>query len=354
MAVLRTGIVGLGRIGWQFHAPQAAAHAGFALVAAVDPLEARREEAVARYGVRAYATYEEMLAAEALDLVVIASPTPFHVEQALAAFAQGCDVFCDKPMAPTLADADRVIDAARASGRKLMVYQPHRARADVVALRQILAEGWIGPLYMCKCARTAYIRRNDWQAFRAYGGGMLNNYGAHFVDLLLYLAGSRARRVSCAMRTVASLGDAEDVIKAVIETEDGAILDLDINMASAHPMPEWHVLGQRGSIVYDEAQRAWHVRYYRAGTLGEGIVYRELAAPGRRYGNVETIPWEERTVPVAREGGIDYYAQCYAFFAEDKPPFVPVEETREVMRVLDLCRQEAERGAPALDKGDKP
>ncbi len=344
MVVLRTGLVGLGRVGWQVHAPQAAAHEGFALVAAVDPIEARREEAVARYGVRGYRTYEEMLAAESLDLVVIASPTPFHAEQALAAFAQGCDVFCDKPMAATLADADRMIEAMRASGRKMMVYQPHRTRAEVVALREILAEDWIGPLYMIKCARTGYFRRNDWQAFRQFGGGVLNNYGAHYVDLMLSLAGSRARRVSCALRTVASLGDAEDVIKAVIETEDGVILDLDINIAAAHPMPAWHVLGARGSIVYDEAQRAWHVRYYREGALDDGVVHRDLAAPDRRYGNVERIPWEERTVPGARDGGIDYYAQCYAYFCEGKAPFVPIEETREVMRVLDLCRRDAAGG----------
>ena len=236
MKVLRTGVVGLGRVGWQVHVPQVDAHEGFAFVAAVDPLEERRQEAVERYGAHGYGSYEEMLAQEALDLVVIASPTPYHAEQAIAAFERGCDVFCDKPVAPTLAETDRMIDAMRAHGRKLMVYQPHRARAETVALQAILAQGWIGPVYMIKIARTSYMRRNDWQAFRQYGGGMLNNYGAHYIDLLLHLSGSRATHVSCATRAVATLGDAEDVVKAVIETESGTILDLDINMASAHGM----------------------------------------------------------------------------------------------------------------------
>ena len=340
MKVLRTGVAGLGRVGWQVHAPQVDAHEGFAFVAAVDPLEERRQEAVERYGARGYGSYEEMLAQEALDLVVIASPTPYHAEQAIAAFERGCDVFCDKPVAPTLAETDRMIDAMRAHGRKLMVYQPHRARAETVALQAILALGWIGPVYMIKIARTSYMRRNDWQAFRQYGGGMLNNYGAHYIDLLLHLSGSRATHVSCATRAVATLGDAEDVVKAVIETESGTILDLDINMASAHGMRPWQVLGQRGSIVLDEAEKAWQVRYYREEALGEGVVHTELAAPQRKYGNIdETIPWEEITVPVAEYEAVDYYAQCYRFYALDEAPYVPVEETREVMRVLEMCRE---------------
>ena len=339
MKTLRTAVIGLGRIGWQFHVPQVAAQEGFDLVAVVEPLQERRDEARIEYDVVGYATCDELLAAEDLDLVVIASPTHFHVEQALAAFAGGCDVFCDKPIAPTLAGADRMIEAMREYGRKLMVYQPHRAGAEVVALREILRQGLIGPVYMFRRARTGYDRRNDWQAFRAHGGGMLNNYGAHYIDQLLHLSGSRAVRISCALRTVASLGDAEDVVKAVIETADGTILDLDINIASAHPMPPWQILGKCGSIVLDEAATAWRVRFYREEELGQGEIHLEFAAPDRKYGNREDIPWQEAVFPIADDEAVDFYRECYAYFALDEEPFVPVEETREVMRVLDVCRR---------------
>ena len=63
-----------------------------------------------------------------------------------------------------------------------MVYQPHRARVEVVALRDVLAQDLIGPLTMIKRAVSRYVRRDDWQAFSRYGGGMLNNYGAHYID----------------------------------------------------------------------------------------------------------------------------------------------------------------------------
>ena len=338
MKVLRTAVIGLGRVGWRYHAVKVHQHEGFALVAVVDPVEERLEEAKTHYGTKGYKTHEQLFESEPVDLVVVASPTEFHCEQTLAAFNCDCDVFCDKPMAMSLEQADTMIDAMRSHGRKLMLYQPHRAIAEVVSLREVLSRGLIGDVYMIKRAHASYVRRNDWQAFRKHGGGMLNNYGSHYIDQLLYLAGSIAKRVSCATRAIATLGDADDVVKVVIETENDIILDLDINMASCHPMVPWQVLGQRGGIVFDRGDKAWKIRYFDEKDLGEIPVWHELAAPNRKYNVGETIPWKNTSVSVLDYQGIDYYQKCYDYFALGKEPFVPVDETRELMRVIEACR----------------
>jgi len=347
MKILRTAVIGLGRVGWQFHIPSLLEHDGFELVAVVDPLAERRDEARARFGGRTrsgiagYADHTTLLDAVDLDLIVIASPTPFHVEQAIAAFARGVDVFCDKPVAPTLEQADRMIAAMEQHGRKLMVYQPHRLYVETVALQAILEQDLIGPVYMIKRAVSRYERRNDWQAFAKNGGGMLNNYGAHYIDQLLYLSGSRAKRIACSLRTIASVGDADDVVKALIETENGTILDVDINMASAYPLPPWQVLGQRGSLTLDPGQKQWRARFFRSQEIGALPVQDGLAAQGRRYGSGETIPWREASYDLGDFEPIPFYDKCYAYFALDQAPFVPIAETREVMRVLDECRKRA-------------
>ena len=224
-----------------------------------------------------------------------------------------------------------------------MVYQPHRASVETVALHAVLDQGLIGPVYMMKRGRSGFIRRNDWQAFTQHGGGMLNNYGAHYIDQLLTLTGSPARRVTCTMRIIASLGDADDVVKAVIETESGTILDVDINMAAAQPLQPWHILGTYGSITLDETEQAWCIRHYDPKILGAGVIHENLAAPQRRYGNVdEEIAWQETTIPFADFEPVDFYAQCYAFYALGQAPFVPLEETMALMRVLDACRKDAQ------------
>jgi predicted dehydrogenase len=341
MKILRTAVIGLGRIGWRFHVPNVAQHDGFHLVAVVDPLQERLDEAKSEFDAKGYKSIEHLWDAEELDLVVIASPTHFHLEHAIAAFEHGCNVFCDKPMASSLADADCIIASMKEHDRKFMIYQPHRVRSETVALRAILSKNLIGDVYMIKRSVTGYDRRNDWQAFRKYGGGMLNNYGAHYIDQSLYISGSSARRISCSLRTIASMGDADDVVKAVIETESGVILDIDINMAAAYSFPSWQVLGKYGSLMLDEKERAWKARFFHPDELAMLEAQDKLAAEDRRYGSGEKIPWKEEVFPLSDFQPIDFYQKCYQYFALDEEPFVPVEETREVMRVLDTCRKDA-------------
>ncbi len=337
---LRTVVVGLGRIGWDYHVPMVRSHEGFDLVGVVDPSVERLAEAKERFGTAGFADYLAALTAAKPDLVVIASPTLFHADQAIAAMERGMDVFCDKPIAGSLEETDRMIAAMRQTGRKLMVYQPHRTSAYTVAMLDLLSRKPIGPVYMMKRAVSAYVRRNDWQAFTKYGGGMLNNYGAHYLDQLLYVSQDKPRRVSACLRAIATRGDADDVVKVLVETERGLILDLDINMATSATLPSWIVMGQYGSIEFQEADKRFRVTYFDPAALPPMEASDTLAAQGRKYPG-EAIPWQEEFIPLSLYADRDFYLETYRYFALGQPPFVSVEETRRLMWLLGECRREA-------------
>jgi len=336
---LRALVVGLGRIGWDFHIPSIVNNKGFELVAVVDPLKERTDEAEQKFGCRPFLNLEEALEKEKPDLTVIASPTKFHAEQTITAFRHGSDVFCDKPMAVFYQEAQDMADAMKKYGRKFMMYQPRRISADFMLLKQILAEDLIGPVFMIKRATSNYERRNDWQAFLKNGGGMLNNYGAHYVDQVLNIAGSKAVKMDCQLRVAASLGDAEDVVKVIIETENGILIDVDINQAAAITLPEWYIFGKYGAMKWENG--AWRVRYYNPAELKDVKTQDGLAASSRAYGNGEAIPWKEKAVSTAETVPVDYYDKCYEYYALGDLPFVDVNESMEVMRVLKICREKA-------------
>lgn len=344
---LRTMVVGLGRIGWEFHAPAVSRHEGFQFVAVVDPATERRDEARMRFGVQGFAEYPAAFDAVKPDLVVIASPTPFHAEQAIAAMQGGADVFCDKPVAMDLAQTDRMVTVMRQTGRKLMVYQPHRGRAYTVAMRSLLARNLIGPVYMMKRGVASYVRRNDWQAFTKYGGGMLNNYGAHYLDQLLYVAQDRPRRAAAHLRAIATLGDADDVVKVVVETERGLILDLDINTATTAALPEWIAMGKYGSIEFRPAEKRFRIVSCDAAALAPGAASEGLAAADRKYPGNAKIAWREEFVPLSDYADVDFYQKVYEYVALDQPAFVPIDETRTLMALLDDCRRYAAAGRQA-------
>ena len=183
---MRTALIGLGRIGWQLHIKEITKHDGLSLCAVVDLNPARLEEARELYGAVGYLNYREMLEKEKPEMVVIASPTIFHEEQAIAALKAGADVLLDKPMTIGMESARRIEAAVKETGRKLVVFQPHRSYVLAVAAKRIISGGKLGKLFEVNRIDYDYIRRNDWQAFKEFGGGMLNNFGAHYIDQLLY------------------------------------------------------------------------------------------------------------------------------------------------------------------------
>ena len=334
-------MVGLGRIGWDFHIPSIVSNDRFELVAVVDSLEARAVEAGEKFKCLPFVNLNEALETVKPDLTVIASPTKFHAEQTIVSFKHGSDVFCDKPMAVSYDEALSIAAAMKEYGRKFMLYQPRRLSPDFIMLKEILKEGLLGPLFMIKRATSNYERRNDWQAFRRNGGGMLNNYGAHYIDQAMDIAGSNAVKISCSLRVEASLGDAEDVVKAVIETQNGILIDIDINQAAAIMLPEWYIFGKYGSMKWEH--NSWHIRYYDPAAVKDVIPQDGFAAADRKYGNGETIPWQEKTVGVTGVKHVDYYDTCYEYYASGHAPFVDISETMEVMRILKMCREDAER-----------
>lgn len=341
-SVLKTAVLGLGRIAWSFHIPQIICHPGFKLAAVVDPLPERLREAADKFSPGAcFTTCDEMYIRLKPDLVVIASPTKFHKQQVLQAFEHGCDVFCDKPLSLSLEETDEIIGAMNKYGRKLMVYQSHRVTQEASAIKSILSEGLLGKIYLIRHSVASFNRRSDWQAFKKNGGGMLNNSGSHFIDQLLYLNQSKVSKISCELRAVATLGDADDVVKAVITAENGVIMDLDINMAAAHEVSPWYIAGSCGAAVFDPESKEWNLRYFEPAELTRINPQEGFAAANRSYFNGETIPWKTKVISNKDFPEIDFYEKCLEYFAGGLPPFVPVSETREVMRVISECRRAA-------------
>jgi predicted dehydrogenase len=120
---LEVGVIGGGMIAQAMHLPHLnELQERFAVTALAEPSERVRTALCARFGIAgSFADWREMLDAAPLDAVVVASPAGTHVEIVLAALELGLHVFCEKPLAITLADVDRIIEARDRAGRVVQV-----------------------------------------------------------------------------------------------------------------------------------------------------------------------------------------------------------------------------------------
>jgi hypothetical protein len=142
---------------------------------------------------------------------------------------------------------------------------------------------------------------------------------------------------------IISGGDAEDVVKALVKSPSGILFDLEINMACSQTFQPWLICGSRGSITCDLTANAWKVKYCMPEDLPPLNADMQLAASGRKYSAGENIAWQEKMfAPVEKLSAVEFfYRKCYEYFALDRVPFVTIEETREVMRTLDMCENKA-------------
>ncbi|WP_111764893.1 Gfo/Idh/MocA family oxidoreductase [Nakamurella deserti] len=142
---VRVALIGSGRMG-AFHGRTLATGLPQArLVAVADPAPGAAERLAGELGAdRFYTDAAEAFADPEVDAVVIAAPARFHADLVVAAAAAGKAVFCEKPMATTLADADRAIEAARAAGVPLQVGFNRRFAPDWAAARALLDDGTVG------------------------------------------------------------------------------------------------------------------------------------------------------------------------------------------------------------------
>ncbi len=142
---VRVALIGSGRMG-SFHGETLARRLpGAQLAAVADPAPDAAEKLAAALGApKFYTDPAEVFADPDIDAVVIAAPARFHADLVVGAAAAGKGVFCEKPMAVSLADADRAIDAAHAAGVVLQVGFNRRFAPDWAAARALLDDGTLG------------------------------------------------------------------------------------------------------------------------------------------------------------------------------------------------------------------
>ena len=138
----KVGIIGAGAIAQECHFPGYKKDRRSKVVAFAEPTAERHTEVKERFGKKlvGYTDYKEMIKNEDLDIISICTPNAFHAENAIAALEAGCHVLCEKPIATTLKDADRMIAAAKKARKKLMVGFTHRLFRGPQKTRQMIKD----------------------------------------------------------------------------------------------------------------------------------------------------------------------------------------------------------------------
>ena len=262
---LAVGIIGLGHLHPRTYMPHFEATPSTQVVAASDPIEVLREGFGNDFGVRTYAHWRKLLAAEKLDLAYIFLPHDECPAAAVACAKRKIHVVVEKPVANTAARAKRIVDACKAN--RVLFSTPYLWRYHPVCreMKRIVDSGVLGRVVGCegRCAAGGVHRyvegHASWMLVRKKsGGGPMYNLGVHWIDLFRWLLASEISQVMGKNVHVNEQYDVEDNSFAICTFQTGAVLALDISYTVPDSYPYGRDLylairGTEGSMSFAPA-----------------------------------------------------------------------------------------------------
>ncbi len=261
MAKSGIAVLGCGSIAQIAHFPAIKNNPAAELIAVCDINENTAKESAAQWGARrSYTDYHQMYNdADDLDAVIIATPNNLHRNQAVGAARAGLHILVEKPLAVTNGEAWDIVKACREAKVKLMVGCDRRFWTHNQWTKQLIEEGVIGKLLM---SRTSL--HEHWHNYQNHvactkfrldcavaGGAALSDTGAHAIDLLTWLNGSKVKRVVGVAQRVAMPAEytlCDDLAMVMMEFENGAYGFVSCNRFSPAVSQSTDLWGDQGTI----------------------------------------------------------------------------------------------------------
>lgn len=226
MQKLRSVIIGCGAI-FPMHAASIQANEYAELSAVCDIRPERAEKRAQECGCRWYTDYKDMIEQEKPDSVHVCLPHYLHAPVSVYALEHGCHVLCEKPMATTVEDAQKMLGAAKRSGKTLDIIFQNRYNPGSKLIKETISDGTLGAVHgaravVCWNRSEEYYHESGWRGtLEKEGGGVCVNQAIHTLDLMLWFCGKRPAAVKASLDTRTHAIEVEDDASGMITFEDG-------------------------------------------------------------------------------------------------------------------------------------
>jgi predicted dehydrogenase len=255
---VRYGVIGLGHFAQAAVLPALAQLRGSELAAICSSDPEKLRALAQRYGVPHrvdYDQYDALLRSNEIDAVYIAVPNSLHADFAVRAAEAGVHVLCEKPMAVTEAEAQRMIEAARRRGVKLMIaYRLHFEAANLAAIETINS-GAIGVVRCFDSTFTQQVAAGNTRLRADLGGGPLYDLGIYCINAARYLFRAEPIEV-CAYQATrgddARFGEVPEQVSALLRFPDERLARFTAGFGAAH-VSRYEVVGSEGVLRLDPA-----------------------------------------------------------------------------------------------------
>lgn len=252
---LKIAIAGCGKVA-HLHAKASEQADNVTLVAAWSRRYASAQRFASEYAIRPCRKISKMVTEYQVDLVIICTPHPFHLDPCVEAAKAGAHILVEKPLASTLEDCDTMIEACKAHNVKLGVISQRRWYPPVWRMKEAIAAGKIGKpvigtVSMLGWRDRAYYEADAWRGtWDMEGGGVLVNQAPHQLDIFLWYMGEIDELVAIRENVNHPYIEVEDTALAILRFKSGAIGNIIVSNSQKPGIhAKIHVHGENGASV---------------------------------------------------------------------------------------------------------
>jgi len=248
MNTLRVGLAGCGEMGSNL-ARKCHSLDDASVVAVYDPVEESAVKLGGELGAKACSSYTDMLGE--VDAVIIAAPNDLHAPMTIEAAHSGKHIFCEKPMALSVADCDAMIDSAEKAGVKLMVGQVLRLLPAFWKTAGIISSGELGAPFGISVTRLASVDGivKGWRKTRKHTGGIIYEVHVHELDFMRHVMGEAKSVYAGIGHFTPSQVEYEDVAFIQIHYANGGIGTLHCGVSSSFARHTMMIQCEKGTLT---------------------------------------------------------------------------------------------------------
>ena len=296
-------------------------------------------------GVERYSSIEDMLEKADIDVVMISTPNPSHLEMVEKCAKAKKHIICEKPAALTVAEFDQMVKVAKENNVIFTVHQQRRWDKDYRIMKEVYDKKMLGDVYLIKSQLYGFNGyMHDWHIYPEMGGGMLYDWGVHLIDQILNMVDSKIDSIYADLRNVIN-EKVDDYFKILMKFKNGVTAEIELGTYYLTPKRAWFIGGNTGSAIIDGFDGEG--RIVRTTHLLENVpgkITMTAAGPTRSFGPPPPGLLYEEELPKVSVSHRDYFEHFLKAFRGEEEIMVKPEEVRRVLAVMEAIRESARTG----------
>ena len=341
----KIAIIGFGGMG-SWHVNHAQKSDVLELAGIYDIDEAKKQKAK-DMGIYSYSSLDELINDKSVELVTIAIPNDVHLETVVRCLEGGKHVICEKPVALSSEDLEKMIGASKKSGKLFTVHQNRRWDVDYLAMQALADSGEIGaPIRIESRIHGSRGIPSDWRGEKAHGGGMIYDWGIHLIDqLMLIYKNEVIDTVFCEMTHITNQ-EVDDGFYLTITFESGKVAFVEVGTYNFIALPRFYMKAENGSALIVDWREKTKVAKCKYWHENDVLPVQTAAGLTKTMAPRDEVTLDTYELEIPKSDVHDFYRNFCQAIDGNATQLVTHDQMRVDMKIMECAFKSAEIKAP--------